>query len=340
MTIESATASPSKKRDATSSPPSRQRWFGLAALAIAALLPFRLGPATVFNLSQVLVFSCAVVGMVLLTGFTRQISLGQNFFFAVGGYAAAFAVIDLDISYLVVPFLSFALCYACGYLFGLPILGIRGTYLALVTMGMGLVTPFLVRRFEGFTGGSMGRQIEPVEPPSGLDLAADQWIYFVCLGFLVVVVTVARRIELSQVGRAMKSVGDNEIAASLSGIDVRMAKSTAFAWSGGMAGVAGALFVILVGFIAPGSLDLFLAIHLLTALVIGGQRSIVGAVLGAAFIVFVPLQTQQVSESLSGSLFGVFIIAAMLLLPDGIAGGLASLRRRVATSILRKTRKH
>lgn len=309
------------------------RWGSIGVLLLVGVfLPFRLGPSHVFNLSHAMVLACAVVGMVLLTGFTKQISLGQNFFFAGGAYLAAFAINEWGLPYLLAPVLAFVACYFVGYLFGLPVLGIRGTYLTLITIGLGLVTPHLVRRFEGFTGGSMGTQITSIKAPGWMPLDADQWLYFVCLFFLLIVIVTAKWIENSQVGRAMRAAGDNEIAASLSGVNVRLAKSTAFAWSGGFAGVSGALFVLLIGYIAPGSIDLFLAIYLLAALVIGGQYSVIGAVLGSFFIVFVPLQVERVSDSLSGALFGSFIILTMLVFRDGIAGAIAKVWNRFTTT--------
>lgn len=308
------------------------KWVSIGALLlVGVLLPFGLGPSHVFNISHAMVLACAVVGMVLLTGFTKQISLGQNFFFAGGAYLAAFAINEWSVPYLLTPLLAFVACFVVGYLFGLPVLGIRGTYLTLITIGLGLVTPHLVRRFEGFTGGSMGAQITSIKAPSWVPLDAGQWLYFVCLFFLLIVIVAAKWIENSQVGRAMRAAGDNETAASLSGVNVRLAKSTAFAWSGGFAGVSGALFVMLIGYVAPGSIDLFLAIYLLAALVIGGQYSVIGAVLGSFFIIFVPLQVERVSDSLSGALFGAFIILTMLVLRDGIAGGIAKLWNRITS---------
>lgn len=299
------------------------RLVGLVAAGlIAVITPFVLGPSAVYNLTNVVVLGCAVTGLVLLTGFTRQVSLGHNFFFALGAYTTAWALSSSAAPYVVLPFASFVLSYAAGYAFGLPILRIRGTYLSLATMGLGLITPNLVRRLEPVTNGSMGIQVSPLTAPAGLGLAPDQWVYLVCVSFLALIMVTASWIANGQVGRAMKALGDNEIAASLSGIDIRSGKSAAFAWSGGFAGVSGALFVLLTGYISPGSVGLFLGLYLLAALVIGGQRAIAGAVLGAAFIIYVPLETQQISESLSGATFGLLVVVFMLLLPEGITSSL------------------
>lgn len=304
--------------------PSLLKPLGMVVLLAAAVaLPFLMGSAQLFSFSHALVLGCAVTGMILLTGFTKQISLGQNFFLAVGAYFSAWMINDLSIPFFLAPFISFVICYAFGYLFGLPMPGIRGTYLALVTMGLGLVTPHLIRKFEWFTGGSMGQHIGRIRAPESIMLTNDQWLYFVCLVGFLFIAAFAKWIERSQVGRAMKAVGDNETAASLSGVNVRTTKSAAFAWSAAFAGFAGGLFVILVGYVAPGSVDMFLAVYLLAALVIGGQNRIAGALIGALFVVFVPLHTQTFSDSLSGALFGVLIIITMLLFREGIAGGLA-----------------
>ncbi|MCC4310428.1 branched-chain amino acid ABC transporter permease [Alcanivorax marinus] len=294
----------------------------LVLLAAALILPFSIGSAQLFSFSHALVLGCAVVGMVLLTGFTKQISLGQNAFFALGAYFAAWAINDLGVPFFLAPFISFVICYIAGYLFGLPVPGIRGTYLALITMGLGLVTPHFIRKFDWFTGGSMGQHIDRVKAPANVALTTDQWLYFVCLLGFLFIVAFAKWIEQGQVGRALKAIGDNETAASLSGVNVRIAKSAAFAWSAAFAGFSGGLFMILVGYVAPGSVDMFLAIYLLAALVIGGQNRILGALIGALFVVFVPLHTQTFSDSLSGALFGVLIIITMLLFREGIVGGL------------------
>lgn len=311
--------------------------FGVVALLIVAvILPFVMGPAQLFSFSHALVLGCAVVGMVLLTGFTKQISLGQNAFFALGAYFAAWVMNDLNVPFFLAPFISFVICYVAGYLFGLPVPGIRGTYLALITMGLGLVTPHFIRKFDWFTGGSMGQHIDRVKAPANMALTNDQWLYFVCLFGFLFIVAFAKWIERGQVGRAMKAIGDNETAASLSGVNVRIAKSAAFAWSAAFAGFAGGLFMILVGYVAPGSVDMFLAIYLLAALVIGGQNRILGALIGALFVVFVPLHTQTISDSLSGALFGALIIITMLLFREGIAGGLTFVFERFLKLTRRK----
>lgn len=304
-----------------------------ALLILAVLLPFQFKPALVYNFTNAIVLSIAVIGMVFVTGFTKQISLGQNFFFAIGAYFSVYAIEQWNIPYLLTPFLAFIVTFTVGYVFGLPVLRLKGTYLALVTLGLGLVTPHLIRRFSDFTGGSMGTKIKPIKAPDFINLQPDQWIYFVALSFLLIVILVSIWLENSQVGRAMKAVGDQEVTAQLNGIDLRLTKSSAFAWSGGFAGVAGTLFVFMTSFVAPGSVDIFLGVYLLAALVIGGQRHISGAIIGAFFIVFIPLQTQDISSSLSGALFGLCVVVIMLVLPPGIIGGVIKIFEKLKNKI-------
>lgn len=299
----------------------------LVLVAVAVLLPLYSAPYRVFQFSEVLVFSIAVLSLNLLTGYTGQISLGHNFFFAIGAYSTAIVFRDFALPFVVPLLLAFVLAFVVGFLVGIPALRLTGVYLALVTIALAVITPPVITRFEGLTGGSQGINIDKPSAPAWTGLADDQWLYYLCLVVTTLVFLLARNLVRGRVGRSMTAVRDNELAARTMGVNPAVPKTLAFAYSAGFAGVAGSLYTMVIGLVAPGSFTLLLAINLLVGTVVGGMASIAGAVFGAAFITFVPVYASDLDPALGGVIYGAALIVVMLLMPGGVLG----LARRIRT---------
>jgi branched-chain amino acid transport system permease protein len=305
---------------------------GLAAVAVA--IPFLFGPYRVGQFTLVLVYAVAVLGLNLLVGYSGQISLGHGAFFALGAYTAALLIEKASVHYLLAVPAAGALCFVAGFLFGVPALRLHGLYLALVTLGLAIALPQLIKRFDGLTEGTQGLTVEQPTAPGWLGLADDQFLYLLCLAVAALMFLIAWNMTRGQLGRAVKAVRDGEIAASTLGVDLAAVKTRVFAVSAGYAGVAGALYVFAIGFVAPEAFTLTVSFAFLAAIVVGGLATISGALFGALFIEFVPVYASDVNVALTGVIYGGVLIAFMWVLPQGAAGlprrlrGLAARRRR------------
>jgi branched-chain amino acid transport system permease protein len=303
----------------------------VALLAVA--VPFLFGPYRVSQFTLVLVYAVAVLGLNLLVGYNGQISLGHGAFFALGAYAAALLIEKASVPHLLSVPAAGLVCFVAGYLFGVPALRLRGLYLALVTLGLAIAFPQLIKRFDGLTEGSQGLTITQPEAPGWLGLADDQFLYMLILAFTAVMFIAAWSLTRGQLGRAIKAVRDSEIPASTLGVDLGATKTRVFAVSACYAGVAGALYVFAIGFVAPEAFTLTISFAFLAAIVVGGLATISGALFGALFIEFVPVYASDVNDALTGVIYGGVLIAFMWVLPEGAAGllnrvrGLAERRR-------------
>ncbi len=308
------------------------RYFGVAVLCVIALAPpFVASGYHLFQLSQVLIYSIALLGLNLLTGYNGQISLGHGAFFAIGGYAGAILMTKLGWPYWATPPAAAAICFVAGFLFGLPALRLGGLYLALATFALAVATPQLLnyKGFDAWTGGSQGLQIAKPHAPFGWQLTPDQWLYGLCLIVAALMFWAAHNLVGGRIGRAIVAIRDHPIAAETMGINISLYKATCFGVSALYAGVAGSLASILVGFVSPDSFGLFLSLSFLVGVVVGGLASIGGVLFGALFIEFVPNYADQLTslfgesaKALPGALYGALLIALMAILPTGVAGAI------------------
>ncbi len=303
----------------------------LAVVALACALPFVVSDYRLFQLTMVLVYAIALLGLNVLTGFNGQISLGHGAFYAIGAYTAAIAMEHAGLPYWATIPLAGLVCGVAGFLFGLPALRLEGVYLALATFALGLALPQLLKykHFEEWTGGVQGLVILKPDAPFGLPLNADQWLYFFALAIAIVLFAVAYNLLRGRVGRAIVAIRDHPIAAQAMGIDTALFKSLTFGVSALFTGVAGALGAIAVQFVAPDSFGFFLSIIFLVGSVIGGVASIQGAIWGALFIQFVPNVADRISKAAPWAIYGLAMLAFVYLMPSGVAGGIALLRAKL-----------
>ncbi|GAA1007966.1 branched-chain amino acid ABC transporter permease [Acrocarpospora pleiomorpha] len=299
----------------------RLRWALAALLAlIALLLPFGLQPYNVLRLTLVLIFGISIMGLNLLTGYAGQISLGHGAFFAVGAYVTAITCNEWSSPFAVALPASLVVTFVLGGLIGIPALRIRGVYLGVITLALAIIVPSLVKRFDSVTGGAQGLRVPQLQAPAWSGLGGDQWTYFVVLVVCVLVFLGARNLTHGHIGRAMVAVRENELAASANGVDVVQVKLVSFAVSAALAGLAGGLYAIVVGYVAPDSFTLLLSINLLAGMVVGGAGSIAGPLIGAVFIEYTPIVTSGFNQALGGMIYGLVIVVVMLLFPKGVVG--------------------
>ena len=298
-------------------------WIGTVALiALAFALPFTLSNYHVFELTMVMIYAIAVLGLNVLTGYNGQISLGHGGFFAAGAYTAAILMHRYGVPYWATLPPAGLFCFVLGVLFGLPALRFEGPYLALVTLAMALATPQLLKFFDTWTGGQQGINLIKPIPPAGLGLDRDRWLYLIALVALLVAMRVAANMLHGRTGRAWVAIRDHPIAAAAMGIDTARYKTLAFGTSTLFTGVAGALSAIVVGYVSPESYSLFLSISFLVGSAVGGIATIGGAIVGGAFIQFVPNLANDISDAAPWAIYGLAMLLFMYAMPHGVVGSL------------------
>jgi branched-chain amino acid transport system permease protein len=311
----------------------RRQLFGLAiVLVIACALPLVVANYRIFQLTLVLAYSIALLGLNMLTGFNGQISLGHGSFYAIGAYTAAILMDKAGWPYWATIPVAGAVCFVAGFLFGLPALRLEGLYLALATFALGVAMPQILKldSIEGWTGGVQGIVIVKPDAPEWTGLSQDQWLYFFCLAWVLVLFVLGWNLLRGRIGRALVAIRDQPIAAQAMGVNTAMVKSLTFGVSALYTGIAGALGAIAVQFVAPDSFSFFLSITLLTGVVIGGLASISGAFFGAVFIQFVPNVADEISKAAPWAIYGIVLIAFMYAMPTGVAGFVRLARARLA----------
>ncbi|GAB3082121.1 branched-chain amino acid ABC transporter permease [Nocardioides zeae] len=301
----------------------------LAIIATAFALPYVLEPFRLSQIAGACVYAMAVVGLNLLAGFGGQISLGHAAFFGLGAYTTGV----LTTGYGVDPALSFlvgiVVCFAVGVIVAFPALRLRGIYVALVTLAVGLIFPTLVIRFADLTGGSTGLFGVTYQPPdlayfSGFN-GRVYWNYWLAVAGLALACLVVRNLMNGRFGRSVIALRDNETAAVIMGVNRTGTRVVVFGTSASIAGLAGSLFAVSSGLLTPLSFSLLLTLYFLAGMIIGGASSFWGPVLGGFLIYFVPVWSAELSsingsQNLAGVVFGVIIILITFFLRSGLAG--------------------
>lgn len=290
--------------------------------ALACVLPFVVSDFHVYQLTQIIIYAIALLGLNLLTGFNGQISLGHGTFYAIGAYTTAILVAHAGIPYWATIPIAGAVCFVVGFIFGLPALRLEGPYLALATFALAVATPQLLKlsAFETWTGGVQGVVVDkPAAPIDGF-LDGDRWLYFVALVIALALYAAAWNLLAGRTGRAIMAIRDHPIAAASMGINTALYKSVTFGVSALYTGIAGALGALLAGFVSPDSFTILLSIDLLVGVVIGGLASIGGMPVGAVFIALVPALAGRISSAAPWAIYGALLIVCMFLMPSGAAG--------------------
>ena len=298
-------------------------------------LPFLLKGFVLFQLSQLFLYTIALLGLNILLGYNGQISFGQGAFFAMGGYSTAILISRWHVPYMLAVLMSSALSFAFGFIFGLPAVRLEGYSLALATFSLAVCTPQILQYFDGWTGGSKGIVLSKPDSPGWLSLTQDQWFYLLCLFALLLTAFLASNLIRGKVGRALRAIRDRSVGATSMGVNVTFHKTMAFGISALVTGFAGALWALLLGHVAPESYSFILSVTFVIGIGVGGLGALPGAFYGALFILFIPNYTEALSKSLTSAIFGVVLLGFMYLMPTGVAGFINFLGEKLSE----KTRK-
>lgn len=313
--------------------PAQRATYG--ALAIVLLvLPWVMPTFYVGEAAYIFIMCIASLGLMTLTGFTGQVSLGQAAFLSIGAYTHA-QLMSHGVP-LPVAMAAAGMCAGfVGLLIGLPAIRVSGLHLAIVTLAFAIVTEHVMGRWTAFTGGHSGMPVpEPVL--LGYSLAQPLPFYYLCLAVLTLVLLLLVNLMRSATGRAFVGVRDSEAAAQGLGIRVARTKVTAFVISAVVSGVAGALLAHQTQYLTPEGFGLALSLQLVLMVFIGGMGSLRGAILGALLIGMLPSLISLLKEVLPervGNQFGLelFVYGAVLVFfvllePRGLNGRWIRLR--------------
>lgn len=307
----------------------RSTFFWYLALVVGLLIiPSFLDDYLVSQLTFIAMYGVAAVGLMLLTGYTGQVSMGHAAFFAIGSYTTAILTAH-GLPFLVSLPLAGVMAGLVGALIGRPILHLTGLYLAIATMGFAFIIDEVLVRWESLTKGNLGYYLSPAHI-GPLVFDTEKSFYYLALVVLILALLAARNILRAPLGRAMIAIRDSEIASEAIGINLAKFKTMAFAVSAFFTGIAGCLYAHKVLFINPESYTIILSVELLAMVIIGGLGSLHGAVFGAAFFIVLPqliIMTKdhlpvylQNQTGLEPALFGLLIVLVMLFEPMGIYG--------------------
>jgi len=309
----------------------RHRLAPFAALAmIILLLPFFFPSAYYYRVAAlVLIFALAALGLNLLMGFAGQVSLGHAGFFGIGGYATAIGPTYLGLPSWLSIIAGAAVSSLIAFLVGRPILRLKGHYLAVSTLGFGLLVAIVLNNEARWTGGPDGMSVPRLALFDWSIRGSDTW-YWIAGGTFLLGAILARNLVDSPTGRALRAIHDSEVAARVLGVDVARKKLTIFIISAIYASVAGSYLALFNGHITPDIAGFLRSIELATMVVLGGMGSIIGSLVGAAVLVVLP-QTLTALHDYEHMVLGLILMGFMIFLRQGIVPGLIRAFARMRT---------
>lgn len=301
----------------------------LAVVAAACLAPALVtGDYQMQVLNIALLNAIVVLGLNFVTGWTGQINFGQAAFYGLGAYAAAIAA-KAGVPWILTPLVAVAVVIPASLALGVPTLRLRTYYLAMTTIGFGEIVRLVIVHWEPVTGGTSGLRNIPGISIAGFAVDGAAAHYYVLLAALGLAALTAWRVRNSALGRAMLATRDSEIAAELSGVDTVRVKIIAFMLAAVYAGLAGWLYASSIHYISPDSFTGTQAVLLMTMLIMGGMGSIPGSIVGAVGLTILPEALRFLGQWYL-VLYGLAVIAVIILAPGGLASAAAAVRHRLA----------
>jgi branched-chain amino acid transport system permease protein len=272
-------------------------------------------------LMNVLVFvginTMLAVGLNLLLGYAGQISLGQAAFFGLGAYISGVATTAYGMNPWPAMALAAVLVGSVAFAIGFPILKLKGHYLAMATLGFGIIVYILFNETVELTGGPSGLIGIPTFSVSDFQFDSDIKNYYLVWGFTLVAILFCVNLVNSRIGRALRAIHDSEVAARVMGVNARLLKVQIFALSAVLSSLAGSLYAHTMSFISPASFGFHFSVELLTMVVIGGLGSVYGSFLGAALLTLLPefLRTFQDYDII---VYGLILVLMTMFMPGGL----------------------
>src|SRR5450755_3086569 len=322
--------------DTTMFPTATSRNFAIAGIALLCFAP-QLFSAYWLSVSiQIGIFSIAALGLNVLVGFTGQISIGHAAFFLLGAFTSAYISNNLPIPVFFGIPLAGVVTALVGLIFGLPAARLKGLYLVIATLAAQYILLDFFSRADWFSGGSVPASASPFSI-FGYAFRGDRQYFYVVLAYVVASYLLVTNLMRTRDGRALVAIRDHYLSAEIMGINLTKYRTLSFGLAAFFAGLAGALMAHYTSFVSAEAFDLLLSINFLAMVIIGGLGSIMGSLLGTAFVVLLPESMEWISAGLKGSAvdkalslntnitflreiaIGLIIIAFLMFEPDGLA---------------------
>ena len=258
------------------------------------------------------------MGLSLLMGYAGQISLGHAAFFGLGAYTSGILCAKFSMSPWLAMAAGVAITALVAYVVGVPSLKLKGHYLAMATLGFGVIVHIFLNEEVDLTGGPSGFSDIPGLEIWGFALDNDLLYYILVWVIVLLALIFSLNIINSRIGRALRSLHDSEVAADAMGVETARYKVIIFVVSGAYAAVAGSLYTHYVGFLSPSSFDFFLSIKLVMMVVVGGMHSIWGALLGTWLLTFLGNEWLHVFRDFDILVYGAILLGIVMFLPEGL----------------------
>ena len=298
--------------------------FFLFALAVLAIPPFMSGSFLLNVFVFVGINTMLAVALNLLLGFAGQISLGHAAFFGLGAYISGVATTTYGLNPWAAILLGALVVGLLAFGIGFPILKLKGHYLAMATLGFGIIVYIVFNETVHITGGPSGLSGIPNVTLGGIVFDSDLKNYYLIWLAAILTMLLCLNLSHSRIGRALRAIHDSEVAARVLGVNVRLLKVQVFTISAVISAVAGSLYAHTLTFISPASFGFNFSVELVTMVIVGGLGSIYGSLIGAAILTLLP-EFLRVFQDLDIVIYGLMLIIITMYLPTGLAGGFSKL---------------
>lgn len=271
--------------------------------------------------TMIALYSILGLSLNLITGYTGQVSIGHAGFCAIGGYTSALLNVNFGMNFILSAILAMIVTGLCGLLLGGPTLRLSGTYLTIATLGFGEIVRMVALNWESLTGGPLG--VSNITRPVifGIELTTHNGgLYYLIITLLVLVSICVYVIIRSKMGRAFMAIRDDELAATLMGINITRYKIASFVMSAMIAGLGGSFYVHMVRFIDPNTFNFDISILIISIVILGGMGTMRGIYLGAILLISFPEFLRFASEY-RFIIYGLILVLMMRFKPEGILGG-------------------
>jgi branched-chain amino acid transport system permease protein len=306
---------------------------GLLALVIA-VVPYFLAGSYLLNVFIFIgIHAMLAIALNLLLGFAGQISLGHAGFFGLGAYCSGILTVTYGLNAWLAMLIAALAVAMIAYVIGFPILKLKGHYLAMATLGLGIIFYIFFNELVDLTGGPSGFSGIPNLAIGSLTFDSDVKNYFLIWTFTIGTVVLSVNLSNSRIGRALRAIHDSEIAARVMGVNARQLKVQVFTLSALISSIAGSLYAHTMTFIAPASFGFNFSVELVTMVIIGGLGSVYGSLLGAVILTLLP-EVLRAFQDYDIVIFGAVLILMTMFMPGGLVRGIPAL-----LSKLRPTRK-
>jgi branched-chain amino acid transport system permease protein len=322
--------------DTTIFPTRTSRYFAIAGVALLCIAPQLLSGYWLSVLIQIGIFSIAALGLNILVGFTGQISIGHAAFFLFGAFSSAYISNNLPVPVFFAIPLAGVVTALVGLIFGVPAARLKGLYLVIATLAAQYILLDFFSRAEWFSGGSVPASANPFSI-FGYTLQGDRQYFYVVLAYVLASYMLVTNLMRTRDGRALVAIRDHYLSAEIMGINLTKYRTLSFGLAAFFAGIAGAVYAHYQLVISQEGFGIERSILFLAMIIIGGTGSIMGTLMGTAFVVLVPESMEFISLSLKGGAIdhaltlndnitflreiaiGLIIIVFLMFEPDGLA---------------------